>query len=188
MRIDALDDLAIELHDQPEDSVRRRVLRPEVDRVVGDALVAGVARVAEVGTLADGADADFDFAWLLGLDPRVVQPSEEISAIVGHGSFLRDGLLTSLLALAERGLRASLVACLSPGAPPPVWAGVSVVFASLAGVFGFSLEGAFGAGAGDGAPAASAVAFSSPGNRYSGPSHGIRKSKLRKSCGSDTGS
>ena len=38
------------------------------------------------------------------------------------------------------------------------------------------------------APGASPVAFSSPGSRYSGPSQGIRKSKVRKSCGSDTGS
>src|SRR5206468_12177349 len=133
-----------------------RVLRGEVDRLVGDPLVAGVARVAEVGNLADGADADFDLAWLLGLGPRVGQPSEEIGAVVGHGSFLRGGLLTSLVAFAERDLRASLVACLSPGVPPPVWAGVPVGFASFAGVFGFSLDGAFAAGASAGAPAASA--------------------------------
>src|SRR5205823_2188791 len=162
-------DLAVQLHDQPEDSVRRRVLRPEVDRVVGALFIARGA-VFQRQPLADGADADLDL------------PS--VGARVGHG---RPPLLTSLFALAERGLRASFVACLSAGAPPPVWAGVSVVFASLAGVFAFSPEGAFGAGAGDGAPAASAVAFSSPGKRYSGPSHGIRKSKLRKSWGSDTG-
>ena len=47
---------------------------------------------------------------------------------------------------------------------------------------------ASGAGAGEGAPAASAVAFSSPGSRYSGPCHGIRKSNARKSCGRSTGS
>ena len=40
VRIDALDDLAVELHDQPQDAVRRRVLRAEVDRVVADLLVA----------------------------------------------------------------------------------------------------------------------------------------------------
>ena len=47
MRVDALDDLAVELHDQPEDAVRRRVLRAEVDGVIVDLLVAGVARMAE---------------------------------------------------------------------------------------------------------------------------------------------
>ena len=40
----------------------------------------------------------------------------------------------------------------------------------------------------DGAPGCSGVAFSSPGRRYSGPAQGMRKSKLRKSCGSSTGS
>ena len=47
MRVDPLDDLAVQLHDQAKHAVRRRVLRPEVDRVVVDLLVAGVARVAE---------------------------------------------------------------------------------------------------------------------------------------------
>src|SRR5260221_12376351 len=56
-----------------------------------------------------------------------------------------------------------------------------------AGFFAFS-EGAEGAGAGEGAPGASPFAFSSPGSTYSGPSHGISKSKLRKPCGTDTGS
>ena len=36
VRIDPLDDLAVELHHQPQHAVRRRVLRAEVDRVVGD--------------------------------------------------------------------------------------------------------------------------------------------------------
>ncbi len=44
------------------------------------------------------------------------------------------------------------------------------------------------AGAGLGAAGVCPSAFSSPGRRYSGPSHGIRKSKLRKSCGRLTGS
>jgi len=85
-------------------------------------------------------------------------------------------------------LRACLVASLSAGAPPPVCDGASVVFGVSAGVFTFCGVVAPGAGAGDGAPGASPCAFSSPGSRYSGPSHGIRKSKVRKSCGSDTGS
>ena len=32
MRIDALDDLAVELQHEPQHAVRRRVLRPEIDR------------------------------------------------------------------------------------------------------------------------------------------------------------
>ncbi len=43
-------------------------------------------------------------------------------------------------------------------------------------------------GAGEGAPACSGEPFSSPGSTYSAPCQGIRKSKLRKSCGSATGS
>jgi hypothetical protein len=68
-------------------------------------------------------------------------------------------LLTSFAAFALRGLRPSLVACTSAGLPPPVCAGVSVVFGVSAGVLGLTEDGALGAGAGDGAPAASAVAF-----------------------------
>src|SRR4029079_2780945 len=166
-----LDNLAVQLHDEPEDAMRGRVLRPEVDRIVADLLVAGVARVAKFGAFADGADGDFDRA----------------GAGVGH-ALPRGFFVTSLFALAARGLRASLVACASAGAPPPVCAGVSVVFGVSAGVFTFCGVVAPGAGAGEGAPGASPCAFSSPGSRYSGPSHGIRKSKLRKSCGSDTGS
>ncbi len=66
MRVDPLDDLAVQLHDQAEHAVRRRVLRPEVDRVIADLLVAGVARMAEFVAerlaLADGADVDLDRA------------------------------------------------------------------------------------------------------------------------------
>ena len=62
MRVDALDDLAVELHDQPQDAVRGGVLGPEIDRVIADLVVAGVARVAELGPFADRADVDFDLA------------------------------------------------------------------------------------------------------------------------------
>jgi len=41
MRIAALDDLAIELHDQPQHAVRRRMLRAEVDGEVSQALLFG---------------------------------------------------------------------------------------------------------------------------------------------------
>ena len=47
VRVDALDDLAVELHDQPQHAVRRRVLRAEVDRVIADLLVARIARMAD---------------------------------------------------------------------------------------------------------------------------------------------
>src|SRR5207248_3065030 len=50
-----LDHLAVELHDQAQDTVRRRVLRAEVNRVIAALLVAGVARLRH-------ADADFDGA------------------------------------------------------------------------------------------------------------------------------
>ena len=44
MRIDPFDDLAVELHHHAQHAVRRRVLGPEVDRVVCDHLVAGGRR------------------------------------------------------------------------------------------------------------------------------------------------
>jgi hypothetical protein len=47
-------------------------------------------------------------------------------------------LLTSFSALALPDLRASLVACTSAGLPPPVSAGVSVVFGVSVGVYTFS--------------------------------------------------
>ena len=43
MRVDPLDDLAVQLHDQPQHAVRGRVLRAEIDRVIADRRVAGVA-------------------------------------------------------------------------------------------------------------------------------------------------
>ena len=107
MRIDALDDFAVQFHHQTQHAVRRRMLRAEIDRVIVDAglgVVRGRVRSAD----GDG--------------PR------------GH-------FFTS---------------------------------SALAGV---------------GAPGASgALAFSSPGRIYSAPSHGLMKSKLRKSCASLTGS
>ena len=36
MRIDALDDLAVELEHEAQHAVRRRMLRPEIDREVAD--------------------------------------------------------------------------------------------------------------------------------------------------------
>ena len=50
VRIDPLDDLAVELHHHAQHAVRRRVLRAEVDRVVGDDLVAGGRRLFESET------------------------------------------------------------------------------------------------------------------------------------------
>jgi hypothetical protein len=38
MRIDALDNLAIQLEDEPQHAVRRRVLRPKVDRKIAEIL------------------------------------------------------------------------------------------------------------------------------------------------------
>src|SRR5438270_11597464 len=136
MRIDTLDDLAVELHDQAQHPVRGRVLGSEVDRVIADLLVAGIARMAEIAARPLRSDIDLDGA--------------AAGAGVGHGFFLRGFL--------------------------------------AAGFFSVLSDGASAAGAGDGAPGASPFAFSSPGSTYSGPSHGIRKSKVRKSCGNATGS
>jgi len=44
MRIEPLDDLAVEFHDETQDAVRRRVLRAEIDRVIVDLFVAGRRR------------------------------------------------------------------------------------------------------------------------------------------------
>ena len=41
VRVAALDDLAVELEHQPQNAMRRRVLRPEVDVEVPDPLLAG---------------------------------------------------------------------------------------------------------------------------------------------------
>src|SRR5438045_3368153 len=138
MRVDALDDLAIQLHDQPQHAVRGRVLRTKVDRVIAELLVARIARLVELAPQPAGADADLDLA-RLGAGSRVA-----------HVFFFRG------------------------------------FFAGA--FFGLIGAGPLAAGAGEGAPGASPTAFSSPGSRYSGPSHGIRKSKLRKSWGSETGS
>src|SRR5690606_13480964 len=50
VRIDAFDDLTVEFHHHAQHAVRRRVLRTEVDRVVGDGQIArgfgGIDRIA----------------------------------------------------------------------------------------------------------------------------------------------
>ena len=46
MRVAALDDLAVELEHQPQNAMRRRMLRPEVDVEVPDPLLAGQNVVA----------------------------------------------------------------------------------------------------------------------------------------------
>ena len=47
MRVDPLDDLAIQLCHQPQHAVGGRVLGPEVDRVVGNDIIAGGGRLLE---------------------------------------------------------------------------------------------------------------------------------------------
>src|SRR6185369_10616707 len=141
VRVDPFDDLAVQFHYQPEDPVRGRVLRAEVDRVIVDRLIPGIARVSERLTLGDATDIDLDLALAAAL----------FGAGVGHDFFFRG-------------------------------------FFAAGAFLGSIGAGPLAAGAGDGAPGSSGTAFSSPGRRYSGPSHGIRKSKVRKSCGSWTGS
>ena len=41
MRVDPLDDLAVELEHQPQHAVRGRMLGPEIDRVIGDIGLGG---------------------------------------------------------------------------------------------------------------------------------------------------
>src|SRR5690606_41454703 len=55
MRIDTFDDLAVELHDQAQDTVCRRVLRTEIDRVIGDDLVACRRRLVELHAAHDAS-------------------------------------------------------------------------------------------------------------------------------------
>jgi hypothetical protein len=61
MGIDPLDDLAVELEHEPEHAVRGRMLRPEVDRVVGDLAVRRVG----AGQLGLGLDLVGDAAGIL---------------------------------------------------------------------------------------------------------------------------
>ena len=44
MRIDALDNLAVELEHEAQHAVRRRMLRPEIDREVADVVLGHWAR------------------------------------------------------------------------------------------------------------------------------------------------
>ena len=48
VRIDPLDNLAVQLHDHAQHAVRRRMLGAEVDRVVGDDLIAGGRRLLKL--------------------------------------------------------------------------------------------------------------------------------------------
>ena len=116
MRIDPLDDLAVQLHHQPQHAVRRRMLRSEIDRVILD---------------LDVADA-------------------------------RIGRRHLLLQLLQRRIAVRNVDMVHQRFTSSAFSGV-------------------------GAPLASGT-FSSPGSTYSAPSHGLVKSKLRKSCASRTGS
>ena len=50
MRVRALHHLAIEFQHETQDPVRRRMLRPEIDRVVRDDVVAGGGRLVELQT------------------------------------------------------------------------------------------------------------------------------------------
>ncbi len=106
MRIDALDDLAVELHDQAQHAVRGRMLRAEVDRVVADRLVARVARMAELGAVRRRANVDFDLALLRAQFGARVGSCFTLAACAVHG----------WLAPAP---------CFGLGAPAPVSAGFS---------------------------------------------------------------
>src|SRR5579872_1425912 len=197
MWVDTLDDFSVKLEDQTQDAVRRRMLGSKIDRIIVDLLVAGIANVAKLipklFALADSADIDRDRpAGRMSLSATIAHaappPGRRRPDPLGFGSGPASGLPTSCWAFFSRGLRASLLACTSLGLPAPVSEGLSVVFLpSTDGVRPCEVETA-GDEAGLGAPGAWPAAFSSPGSTYSGPSQGIRKSKVRKSCGSATGS
>ncbi|PAV93536.1 hypothetical protein WR25_19057 [Diploscapter pachys] len=160
MRIDTLDDLAVELHDEAQHAVRRGMLRTEVDRVVLNRHVAG-RRIGGIGDVHQFVDivAHWFCPWpLVGITSDAA------------------GLSPPLLP-----------AC---GSPAPVCDGASVVFGSFVTGAAFGCVGAsaltiVSAFSGVGAPLASGtMPFSSPGSTYCAPSHGLWKSKLRKSCAS----
>ena len=93
MRIDALDDLAVELHDQAQHAVRRRMLRAEVDRVVADRprrrWSRGWPSVACSCSLPSAIGVDLR-AGRLRLAASARRPrSARSSARVGHGSCSR---------------------------------------------------------------------------------------------------
>src|SRR6476646_1043081 len=165
VRVDTLDDLAIELHDETKNAVRSRMLRSKVNRVIADLLVARVAYVtkivAEFDALARRAKVDFhDPAGRLG--PGVGHDAPPVLrrlAPLGLGAGPPFRLLTSSFAFLARGLRACRVAALSAGLPAPVSEGPSVVFLTSAAVFALWVDVPPGAGAGEGAPGASPVAF-----------------------------
>src|SRR5690349_9633646 len=127
MGVDAFNHFAVELHDQAKNAVGSRVLGPEVDRVVADALVARVADVPELAPLASSADTDLDAARALRIGARSAAAGArfDIVARVAHGFLLRGFLLTSLSAFCARGLRASFFSLVSAGLPAPVCAGAS---------------------------------------------------------------
>ena len=52
MRIDAFDDLSVEFHHHAQHAVRRGVLGPEVDSVIGDHFVAGRRRLFQMHGVA----------------------------------------------------------------------------------------------------------------------------------------
>ena len=52
MRIDPLDDLAVEFEHEPQHAMRRRMLRPEVDREIAEVLLGHVAAYGRPSSLA----------------------------------------------------------------------------------------------------------------------------------------
>ena len=110
MRVDPLDDFAVELEDQAQHAMRGGMLRAEIDRVF-----ARLLRVA--GADPGGADADVE-----GADVAHLASPPGLRLALGLCS------LAWILQQLVRGLGAVGFASLglavgSAGLPPPVWAG-----------------------------------------------------------------
>ena len=178
VRVDALDDLAVQLHDQAQHAVRGRVLRAEIDRVIGDRVVAGRARVAALApsrpaptstSTSSGAGRGSCLGLPLGVERlgrRLARPWPWPACAPGLG-FGRVG------GLAGAGLGR---ACRSSWAWSPAACGI-----------GRRRRVGRGRGRSARRPPRPSLSRRRAGD-IPGPSHGIRKSKLRKSCGSATGS
>src|SRR3546814_6307243 len=91
MRVAALDDLAVQLHDQAQNAVRGRMLRAEVDRVVLDFRIAQrrVRRVGHmvqlfqiVGHQALSSGLAAPWPWSAFTEPRSEEHTSELQSLM----------------------------------------------------------------------------------------------------------
>src|SRR6185369_6197979 len=154
--IDALDRFAVKLHDHAQHAVGGRVLGPEVDRVVGDDLVAGGRRLFKLhghDQLPSGAGPEPpSLPAFLDRGLRAGRLSVGSGALSALAFFVALGAALALLT----GLAAALLAF----SPAPVSAGLSVVLGTST-LAAPPVTGAVATGAGAGG---GTTAFSSPGS------------------------